>query len=49
MAVMGSLIQYVIIFVILAGVAVLGIFFGKTLRSRSDAKKAAENGRQEEK
>lgn len=49
MTVMGSFLQYVIIFVILAGVAGLGIFFGKTLRSRSDVKKAAEGGTQEDK
>lgn len=39
MAVLGSFLQYAIIFVILVAVAGLGIFLGKKLRDRSDAKK----------
>lgn len=39
MTVLDSFLQYGIKFVIFAAVAGLGIFFGKKLRDRSDAKK----------
>lgn len=42
MAVLNSFLQYGIMFVILVAVAGLGIFFGKKLRDRSDAKKNIE-------
>lgn len=35
------IVQYVLIAIVLAGVAGLGIFAGKKMRDRSDAKKAA--------
>ncbi len=37
----GSFLQYLIIFVILAALGVAGIFLGKTLRKKKDAKDAA--------
>lgn len=37
----GSFLQYLIIFVILAALAVGGIFVGRFLRKRKDAKDAA--------
>ena len=39
MTVWASFLQYAIIFVLLVAVAGLGIFLGKKLRDRSDAKK----------
>lgn len=41
MAFLGSFIQYVVILIILAAVAVGGIFTGKALRKRKDAKDLA--------
>lgn len=41
MAFLGSFIQYVIILVILAAIAAGGLFLGKYLRVRKDAKDAA--------
>ncbi len=41
-AFLGSFLQYVIVMVILAAVAVGGVFAGKKLRERKDAKLAAE-------
>lgn len=43
MAVLASFLQYFIIMVLLAGVAFLGMFAGKKLRDRKDAKDAAAN------
>lgn len=40
MAVWDSFLQYAVVFVILAAVAGLGIFLGKKLRDRRDAKKS---------
>lgn len=42
MAFLASLLQYVITLAILVAVAVLGVFTGKKLRDRKDAKTAAE-------
>ena len=42
MAVLNSFLQYAVIFVLLVAVAGLGIFLGKKLRDRSDAKKNLE-------
>ena len=42
MAFVASFFQYFIILVILAAIACLGVFVGKKLRDRKDAKKAAE-------
>lgn len=42
MAFWNNFLQYAVIFLILAAVAGLGIFLGKKLRDRSDAKKSAE-------
>lgn len=41
MTFISSFIQYLIIMVILAGVAVAGVFTGKKLRDRKDAKNAS--------
>ena len=41
-AILGSFLQYVIVMVILAAVGVGGVFAGKKLRERKDAKMAAE-------
>lgn len=41
MAFLASLIKYVVIAVILAALAVAGVFTGKKLRDRKDAKDAA--------
>ncbi|MFP3152994.1 vanadium nitrogenase [Lachnospiraceae bacterium ZAX-1] len=41
MAFLGSFIEYIIRFVILAAVAVGGLFLGKFLRVKKDAKEAA--------
>ena len=42
MAVFGaSLLQYLVIFLILVALAVLGVFTGKALRKRKDAKNLA--------
>lgn len=43
MGILTSFIQYVVIMVIIAALAVAGIFIGKALRKRSDEKKSAEN------
>ena len=43
MGILTSFVQYVVIMVILAALAVAGIFIGKALRKRSDEKKSAEN------
>ncbi len=37
---LASLLQYAVKFVLFAAVAVAGIFIGKSLRSRKDAKEA---------
>ncbi len=42
MAFLASLLQYVVIFIILAGIGVLGGFLGVKLRKRKDAKLAEE-------
>ncbi len=42
MAFISSFLQYFVIMVILAAIAVLGVFAGKKLRDRIDAKAAAE-------
>ena len=42
MAFLGSFLQYVIILLILVAIAGLGIFAGKKLRDRKDAKNTAE-------
>lgn len=42
MAFLGSFLQYVIILIVLAAIAGLGIFAGKKLRDRKDKKSAAE-------
>ncbi len=42
MAFISSFLQYFVIMVILAAIAVLGVFAGKKLRDRKDAKAAAE-------
>ena len=42
MGIVTSLIQYVVIMVILAAIAVGGVFVGKALRTRSDENKAKE-------
>ena len=41
MAFLGSVLQYTITALVMIGVAILGIFAGKKLRDRKDAKKAA--------
>lgn len=41
MAFLSSFLQYFIIMVILAAVAVAGVFTGKKLRDKKDAKKVA--------
>lgn len=43
MAFIGSFIQYAITFIILAALGVGGIFLGKFLRNKKDAKEAAKN------
>lgn len=48
MAILGSFVHYLLIFVILVVVAGLGILAGKKLSDRSDAKKAAADGKTEE-
>lgn len=40
MAFVASFIQYVVIMIILAALAVGGVFFGKFLRNKKDAKEA---------
>lgn len=47
MAFFGWLVHYLLLFVILAAVAGLGIFAGKKLSDRRDAKKAAEDRSEE--
>ena len=42
MAILGSFLQYAIIMVILAAIAVAGFFAGKKLRENKDTKAAAE-------
>ncbi len=42
MAFLGWLVHYLLIFVVLAAVALLGVFAGKKWRESSDAKKAGE-------
>ena len=42
MAFLASFIQYLVIFIILVGIAILGFFLGKLARTKSDAKKAAQ-------
>ena len=49
MAFLASFLQYAIIMVILAAIAVAGVFAGKVLRARKDAKTAAEAGEAESK
>lgn len=48
MAFLGWFVHYLLIFVILAVVAGLGVFAGKKLSDRSAANKAAETGKSEE-
>lgn len=48
MAFLGSFLQYVITLVILAALGVAGIFLGKTLRMKKDAKAAASSDSTEE-
>ena len=48
MAFLGSFLQYFIIAIILAAVAVLGVVVGKKLRDRKDAKDAALDTSKEE-
>lgn len=40
MAFLASFLQYLIIFIILVAVACLGVFLGRLMRKRSDAKRA---------
>lgn len=47
MAFFGWFIHYLLLFVILAAIAGLGLFAGKKLSDRKDAKKAAESGSEE--
>lgn len=42
MPVLNSFVQYGVIFVILVAIAVAGIFLGKKLRERKDAKSSAD-------
>lgn len=42
----ASFLQYVIIFIILVGISTGGIFFGKFLSTRKDAKELAEAEKQ---
>lgn len=49
MAFLASFLQYAIIMVILAAIGVGGVFAGKALRARKDAKTAAEAGEAESK
>lgn len=44
MAFLGSFLQYIIILIILAALGVAGMFLGKTLRIRKDAKTAESSG-----
>lgn len=48
MAILGSLVHYLLIFVILVAVAGLGILAGKKLSDQKSAKKAAARGKVEE-
>lgn len=48
MAILGSLVHYLLVFVILVAVAVLGIFAGKNFSDRKNAKKVAADGETEE-
>ncbi len=48
MAFLGWFVHYLLIFVILAAVAGLGIFTGKKLSDRKSAKEAEEAGKAEE-
>lgn len=41
MAFLGSFLQYLIIFIILVAIAILGVLVGRALRKRKDAKEAA--------
>lgn len=41
MGFLGSIIWYSVLFIFLAAVAVAGVFLGKTLRKKKDAKAAA--------
>ncbi len=41
MAFLASFIQYLVIFIILVGIALLGVFLGKIARNKKDAKDAA--------
>ena len=41
MAFLASFIQYLVIFIVLVGIAILGFFLGKFARSKKDAKDAA--------
>lgn len=42
MAFLGSFVQYIVILLILAAIAVGGVFFGKYLRNKKDAKEASD-------
>ena len=42
MAFLASFLQYFVIMILLAAIAVAGVFVGKKLRDRKDAKAAAE-------
>ena len=43
MAFLNSFVEYFITMVVMAAIAVAGVFAGKKLRDRKDAKKAEEN------
>lgn len=43
MAVVGVFLKYVIIMLILAAIGIAGVFAGKKLRERKDAKQALDN------
>ena len=43
MTFIASFAQYAVILILLAGLAVLGVFVGKKLRDRKDAKNAADS------
>ncbi len=47
-AFIGSFLQYLVIFVILIAVAVLGVFAGMTWRKHTDAKKLSGAGAEQE-
>lgn len=48
-AILGSFLQYLIIMILLAAIGVCGVFAGKKLRDRKDAKAALADDGQSEK